>query len=108
MGRSLVRVAPGAIVLALLLWGIEAAVDAGLVKRSLMPAPTDIGRVVWELFVNGQVAGPLTETLARLGVGFAIGATLAVVMGLAMGYWPGLYWLFEPLVELLRPIPKAA
>jgi len=108
MARWLVRVAPGAIFLALLLWGIEAAVDTGLVKRSLMPAPTDIGHVVWELFVNGQVAGPLAETLARLGVGFAIGATLAVVMGLAMGYWPALYWLFEPLVESLRPIPKAA
>src|SRR5690348_392322 len=99
MTRWLVRVAPGAIFLALFLWGIEAAVDTGLVKRSLMPAPTDIGRVLWELFINGEVAGPLAETLARLGVGFTIGATLAVVMGLAMGYWRGLYWLFEPLVE---------
>jgi ABC-type nitrate/sulfonate/bicarbonate transport system permease component len=54
------------------------------------------------------VAGPLSETLTRLGIGFAIGATLAVVLGLAMGYWPQLYALFEPLVELLRPIPKAA
>jgi ABC-type nitrate/sulfonate/bicarbonate transport system permease component len=108
MARWLVRVAPGAIFLALVLWGIEAAVDTGLVKRSLMPAPTDIGRVLWELFVDGQVAGPLSETLARLGVGFAIGATFAVIMGLAMGYWPSVYWLFEPLVESLRPIPKAA
>jgi ABC-type nitrate/sulfonate/bicarbonate transport system permease component len=29
-------------------------------------------------------------------------------MGLAMGYWPRVYGLFEPLTELLRPIPKAA
>jgi ABC-type nitrate/sulfonate/bicarbonate transport system permease component len=108
MGRWLAKVAPGGIVLVLLLWGIEEAVDAGLVKRSLMPAPTDIGRILWELFVDGQVAGPLAETLARLGIGFAIGATLAVIMGLAMGYWPRVYGLFEPLIELLRPIPKAA
>src|SRR5262245_65635900 len=108
MARWLGRVAPGAIFLALVLWGIEAAVDAGLVKRALMPAPTDIGRMLWELFVDGQVAGPLAETLARLGVGFAIGTTLAVIMGLAMGYWPRVYGLFEPLIELLRPIPKAA
>jgi len=108
MGRWLAKVAPGGIFLVLLLWGIEEAVDAGLVKRSLMPAPTDIGRILWELFVDGQVAGPLAETLARLAIGFAIGATLAVIMGLAMGYWPRVYGLFEPLTELLRPIPKAA
>jgi ABC-type nitrate/sulfonate/bicarbonate transport system permease component len=108
MRRWLAQIAPGTIVLALLLWGIEEAVNRGLVKRSLMPAPSDIGHVLWELFVDGQVAGPLGETLARLGIGFAIGATLAVVMGLAMGYWPHVYGFFEPLVELLRPIPKAA
>jgi ABC-type nitrate/sulfonate/bicarbonate transport system permease component len=108
MRRWLAQTAPGAIVLALLLWSIEEAVDRGLVKRSLMPAPSDIGRVLWGLLVDGEVAGPLGETLARLGIGFAIGATLAVVMGLAMGYWPRVYGLLEPLVELLRPIPKAA
>ncbi len=108
MRRWLTQVAPGAIVLALLLWGIEEAVNNGLVKRSLMPAPSDVGDVLVDLFAGGEVAGPLSETLARLGIGFGIGATLAIAIGLAMGYWPRLYGLFEPLIELLRPIPKAA
>jgi len=108
MRRWLVQLVPGVVVLALLLSGIEEAVNHGLVKRSLMPAPSDIGLVLWDLFADGEVAGPLIETLARLGIGFAIGAMLAIVMGLAMGYWPRLYALFAPLVELLRPIPKAA
>jgi ABC-type nitrate/sulfonate/bicarbonate transport system permease component len=108
MRKWLAHFAPGAIVLVLLLCSIENAVDRGLVKRSLLPAPSDVARVLWGLFVDGQVAGPLGETLARLGVGFAIGTTLAVAMGLTMGYWPRIYGLFEPLVELLRPIPKAA
>jgi sulfonate transport system permease protein len=97
MRRWLAQLAPGVVVLALLLWGIEEAVNYGLVKRSLMPAPSDIGLVLWDLFADGEVAGPLSETLARLGIGFAIGAALAIVMGLAMGYWPRLYALFEPL-----------
>jgi len=63
MGRWLAKVAPGGIFLVLLLWGIEEAVDAGLVKRSLMPAPTDIGRILWELFVDGQVAGPQRRSI---------------------------------------------
>ena len=61
-----------------------------------------------DLFAGGEVAGRLSETLARLGIGFGIGATLAIAIGLAMGYWPRLYGLLEPLIELLRPIPKAA
>src|SRR5438270_9921604 len=108
MPRWLGQLAPGALVIALALWGIEQAVHHGLVKRSLLPAPSDIGLVLWDLLADGQVAGPLSETLARLAIGFAIGATLGIALGLTMGYWPRLYRLFEPLIELLRPIPKAA
>lgn len=108
MPKWLAQWAPGALVIALGLWGIEEAVNHGLVKRSLLPAPSDVGVVLWQLLADGDVAGPLSETLARLGVGFAIGAMLAIALGLAMGYWPRLYDLLEPLIELLRPIPKAA
>ncbi|HEY8440593.1 MAG TPA: ABC transporter permease [Xanthobacteraceae bacterium] len=108
MPKWLAQWAPGALVIALGLWGIEEAVKHGLVKRSLLPAPSDVGLVLWQLLADGDVAGPLSETLARLGVGFVIGATLAIALGLAMGYWPRLYDLLEPLIELLRPIPKAA
>jgi ABC-type nitrate/sulfonate/bicarbonate transport system permease component len=108
MPKWLAQWAPGALVIALGLWGIEEAVNHGLVKRSLLPAPSDVGVVLWQLLADGDVAGPLSETLARLGVGFAIGAMLAMALGLAMGYWPRLYDLLEPLIELLRPIPKAA
>jgi ABC-type nitrate/sulfonate/bicarbonate transport system permease component len=108
MPKWLAQWAPGGLVIALGLWGIEEAVNHGLVKRSLLPAPSDVGVVLWQLLADGDVAGPLSETLARLGVGFAIGAMLAIALGLAMGYWPRLYDLLEPLIELLRPIPKAA
>jgi ABC-type nitrate/sulfonate/bicarbonate transport system permease component len=108
MPKWLAQWAPGALVIVLGLWGIEEAVNHGLVKRSLLPAPSDVGVVLWQLLADGDVAGPLSETLARLGVGFAIGAMLAIALGLAMGYWPRLYDLLDPLIELLRPIPKAA
>src|SRR5438046_10344211 len=108
MLRWRARWMPGMLVIALGLWGLEQAVNQGLVKRSLLPAPSDIGLVLWDLLANGEVAGPLSETLARLGIGFSIGATVAVALGLAMGYWARLYNLLDPLIELLRPIPKAA
>jgi ABC-type nitrate/sulfonate/bicarbonate transport system permease component len=106
--KVIARGAPGITVIILLLISIEAAVNGGLVKRSLLPAPSDVGKVLWYLITNNEIIGPLSETLGRLAIGFGIGGTVAILAGLSMGYWPRIYGLFEPLVELLRPIPKAA
>jgi ABC-type nitrate/sulfonate/bicarbonate transport system permease component len=108
MHRWIAQLLPGALVILLLLVGLEQAVNHGLVKRSLMPAPSDVAVVLWQLLADGQVVGPLSETLARLAIGFTIGTALAIALGLAMGYRPRLYNLLDPLIELLRPIPKAA
>jgi ABC-type nitrate/sulfonate/bicarbonate transport system permease component len=102
------RAWPGFAFIGLLLAGLEAAVHYGLVKRALLPAPTEIARVLWELFQYHEVFGPLSETLLRLAVGFAIGASIGIIGGIAMGYRPRLHALFEPLIEFFRPIPKAA
>ena len=108
MHRWIAQLLPGALVILLLLVGLEQAVNHGLVKRSLMPAPSDVAVVLWQLLADGQVLGPLSDTLARLAIGFTIGTALAIALGLAMGYRPRLYTLLDPLIELLRPIPKAA
>lgn len=105
---SIARAWPGFAFIALLLAGIEAAVQNGLVKRSLLPAPSDVGKVLWELFADHQVFAPLSDTLLRLAAGFGIGATIGIVGGIALGYRPHLYAIFEPLIEFFRPIPKAA
>lgn len=106
--EALRRVAPGTATIVLVLVAIEAAVDGGLFKRSLLPAPSDVGKVLWTLAADNAIAGPLAETLARFAVGFGVGSSIAIAVGLAMGYWPRIFGLLEPLVELLRPIPKAA
>src|SRR5690242_13065389 len=41
-------------------------------------------------------------------LGYGIAVVLDVAMGLAMGYFRALYNLFEPLVEVLRPVPGPA
>jgi len=99
---------PGMLVLALLLGGIEAAVDHGLVRRALLPPPSAIGPVLWGLLESGEFLGPMLDTLRLVFAGFALGSALGVALGLAMGWFPAIHRLLEPLVELLRPIPKAA
>ena len=99
---------PGLVVLVLLLAGLEAAVDAGLIRRVLMPPPSAIAPVLWGLLVSGEVLDPLFATLRLVFAGFFIGSVIGVAAGLAMGWFPAMFRLLEPLVELMRPIPKAA
>jgi NitT/TauT family transport system permease protein len=48
------------------------------------------------------------STLYRVVVGFLVGAGLALPLGLAMGATPRVHDLFNPLLQVLRPIPPIA
>ena len=106
--RSALRWMPGVALLALVLLGLEWAVEARLIRRALLPPPSVIGAALWDLLASGDFAAPLFATLWLVFAGFAIGSALGIAAGVAMGWWTGVHRLLEPLVELLRPIPKAA
>lgn len=108
MSRRLLAWLPGLAVLALILVGLELAVDAGWIRRALMPPPSVIGLALWDLLESGEFLAPLLATLQLVFAGFAIGSVLGIAAGLAMGWFPAVFRLLEPLVELMRPIPKAA
>lgn len=99
---------PGLLVLAALLLGLEWAVDGGLIRRALMPAPSTIALRLWDLLESGDAVAPMMQTLRLVFTGFAIGSAIGIASGLAMGWWPAVFRLLEPLVELVRPIPKSA
>jgi len=47
-------------------------------------------------------------TIVRCLVGFTIASLVGIFIGLLMGQSKKIYYLLEPLVEILRPIPSAA
>jgi len=106
--ERLLSLLPGLAFLALLLAGLEWAVNAGLIRRALMPPPSAVWEVLSDLLASGEVLGPLLATLRLVFIGFLIGSAAGVALGTAMGWWPAAYRLLEPLVEMVRPIPKAA
>ncbi|MYM40321.1 ABC transporter permease subunit [Pseudoduganella sp. CY13W] len=58
--------------------------------------------------VSGELIVDALGSLYRVALGFAIGAALALPLGLLMGASPLVYAWFNPLLQLLRPIPPIA
>jgi len=90
----------------LLLW--ELICRAGLVNPSLLPPPTQIAPALWKILASGSFLVPLGQTLGMLLIGYTIACVTGVALGLLMGCSDYLYGLLEPLVEVIRPIPKPA
>ena len=107
----------------LVLW--EAVVRAGLVNPHLLPAPSQVAVKWWEYLLPTQPFEPeagsrlawwfsgdlIHDAFARLYrvlIGFLVGAGLALPLGLLMGANDRVYHFFNPLVQLLRPIPPIA
>jgi NitT/TauT family transport system permease protein len=75
--------------------------------RPLEPfEPAHMSYVAWVF--SGELAQDLLATFLRVLVGFLIGAGLALPLGLLMGNFKRVHRLFNPLIQILRPIPPIA
>ena len=97
----------GVVLIALLLlaWQLSAMY---VVNTPTWPTVTEILGAWYGNLADGTLFKHLLATLWRQMLGYGIAVVLGVGVGLAMGYFRPLYNLFEPLVEVLRPIPGPA
>ena len=109
-------------VLLLILW--EAGSRFGLFSEVLLPSPTAVAAKWWAYLlpmqpqepgqsylawlISGELLHDAYSSLFRVIAGFLIGAGLALPLGLLMGASPRTYDLFNPLMQILRPIPPIA
>ena len=96
----------GTIAAVLLAW--EVVGRLGWLNPVLAPRPTLIAETLFEIAGSGEAADPLLHTIALFATGYGIACLIGIALGLAMGMSQALYGLMEPLVELIRPIPKPA
>jgi ABC-type nitrate/sulfonate/bicarbonate transport system permease component len=87
---------------------LEWAVLSGHVRRALVPAPTDVFTELVYIVRAGELWAPIGQTLLLLMIAYVIASALAIAAGLAMGRSRAVFNLFEPLVEVIRPLPKPA
>ena len=99
---------PGVAVLVALLVLWELSVRLKWVVTPTWPAVSTVFETFWQACVDGTYLQVFGSSLQRLVIGYLVATFLAVAIGLAMGVWRRMYLLFEPLVELLRPIPSPA
>jgi NitT/TauT family transport system permease protein len=80
----------------------------GVLSRVVFPPPTVIAATLRRLLLEGELLPNVGATLARLSVGFFIGAAPALLLGLAMGRSRRLREAGDPLIAAAHPIPKVA
>jgi len=95
-------------VIALLLLGWEAVCRLAHVSPAILPPPTQVARKWVEYLSTGELPRDAAATLLRVAVGFFIGAGLALPLGLWMGAFGKVYEVFNPVIQILRPIPPIA
>ena len=96
-----------------------------IVNPMILPAPTRVLARWWEYLMPAQAYDPATSgylawmfsgemirdayaSMYRVTAGFLAGAILALPLGLMMGANDRVYKLFNPLIQILRPIPPIA
>ncbi|MDB5411339.1 MAG: hypothetical protein JWL84_6251 [Rhodospirillales bacterium] len=108
MDRTGSRLLPGLVsfVAVLAIW--ELAGRYRLVNTVLLPPPSMIAATLWQIVRTGTFLAPLGQTFLLLFVGYALACGFGIALGIAMGRSEPIYCFLEPLIELMRPIPKAA
>lgn len=86
----------------------QAAVMLGFVNPQILPSPTSVVGKWWEYLGSGELMTDALGSLYRVLVGFAIGAGMALPIGLLMGASPLVMRLLNPMLQVLRPIPPIA
>lgn len=97
---------PGVLLSLVLL--LELATRSGWVNAVLVPPPSAVAQRVFSVVTAGSLLAPLGRTMFLLAVAYAIGCVLGIALGVLMGRFRPVHGLLEPLVEVLRPLPKPA
>lgn len=84
------------------------AVGSRLLDSPLFPSPMRIAQALVESVANGSLLADVAVSLRRIAIGFALGCLVGVPLGLAMGLFPIVRALCDPIVQSLRFVPPIA
>jgi ABC-type nitrate/sulfonate/bicarbonate transport system permease component len=94
------------VIVLLLLW--EGISRLKFVNPIFLPPFSEIIIALIKTTLSGELPKHIGYTIFRCFLGYFLATFVAVPIGIMMGRSKLVYSLFEPLVEMLRPIPSAA
>jgi NitT/TauT family transport system permease protein len=98
----------GGTTLALIALAWEAVARLQWVPALFLPAPTAVlgeaARMAW----SGELGRHVGVSLARVGLGFGLGAAVGTLLGLVLGSSRSLWAIGNPVIAATYPIPKIA
>src|SRR5579862_3363575 len=96
----------------------EAVIRSGIVQTPFLPSPSKV-LISWYQWIFGTHQGATdpyvgtwldhaVQSSYRVLLGFAIAAVVGIVLGILVGYFALFEDLFDPLIQIVRPIPITA
>ena len=80
----------------------------GAVDSLFLPTPVSVVRAGAKLWTSGALWDDLVATLSRIGISFVVIIVISVPLGIAIGTFPSMQALFEPMIGMLRYMPAPA
>ncbi len=87
----------------LVLWEIFARAE--LINVLIVPAPSRILGIFWQLVASGQIPMQILLSMKRALAGYFLAAAIFIPLGIVMGLNRSVYRLLEVIIEMLRPVP---
>jgi len=94
------------VVLLLIVW--QGVVSLHLIDPFFLPPPSSVVSAAIQLSSNGELERDILISTERALEGYALGSTIGIVVGLAMGTFKTLADIIEPIIEYFRQIPEVA
>jgi sulfonate transport system permease protein len=73
-----------------------------------LPSPGQVGATAWQLAADGELSRHVLASVGRVLAGFALGASLALILGTLVGLSRTAEAIIDPTLQLARNVPSLA
>ena len=108
MARQRLRFALPAVLAIVVLAAWQLGIHAFDVPRFLVATPLDIAHGLVDGFVHGTLLRDTAVTLEEIVLGFAVGASIGIILGILVAWSPLLDQTLTPYIIALNGFPKVA
>jgi NitT/TauT family transport system permease protein len=74
----------------------------------VFPSPLSVEKGLAELLHKNVLWADIGDSLRRVAIGFGAAAIIGIPLGLTLGWYPSLNQIFNPTLQILRPISPIA